>query len=171
MIAALPTVGVPAIAVGGAVYGFVADTDSKILILDAIAEGITVDEFINMLKVTVTNDVDNIAEIIVTGAYNDGTSNLVCTTAQVTFTAENVDGVKETVTYDIVMLGDANCNGRMDSGDVIKIKRHYQELQSLTGLAMIAADCNRNGRLEAGDAVKIKNKYQNGEGYVTSLKN
>ena len=130
----------------------------------------TVEDFIKLIQVTVTNDVDNIAEIIVTGAYNNGTSNLICTTSQVTLIAENVDGVKETVTYDIVILGDANCNGRMDSGDVIKIKRHYQELQSLTGLALIAADCNRNGKLESGDAVKIKNKYQNGENYITALK-
>lgn len=169
IIAALPTVSVPAMPVGNAIYGFKVDADSKLLIIDAVAEGITVEEFLKLINVAVTNDVDNIAEIIVTGAYNNGTSNLVCTTSQITFTAENVDGVKETVTYDIVMLGDANCNGRMDSGDVIKIKRHYQELQSLTGLALIAADCNRNGRLESGDAVKIKNKYQNGENYVTAL--
>ena len=85
-------------------------------------------------------------------------------------TAENVDGVKATVTYDIVVMGDTNCNGRVESGDAVKIDRHFKGQQKLTGLVFLAADSNRNGRLESGDAVKIMVKYQNGASYVTALK-
>lgn len=166
VIAALPTIGAPSVTVGGLVFGYVVDSEGGILILDAVTGGITIDQFRDLVKIPMTNDFDGVPEVTVDGAYGD----LLCTTAKITLTAENADGIKASVSYDIVIIGDTNCNGRVDCGDAVKIERHYQELQSLTGLALIAADCNRNGRLESGDAVKIMVKFQIGENYVTALK-
>lgn len=166
VIDALPTIGAPSVTVGGAIFGYVTDTEGGILILDAVTEGITLEQFRELVKIPMTNDFDGIPEVTVEGAYGD----LLCTAAKITLTAENADGIKASVSYDIVIIGDTNCNGRVDCGDAVKIERHYQELQSLTGLALIAADCNRNGRLESGDAVKIMVKFQIGENYVTALK-
>lgn len=170
IIAALPTIGAPTVPTGGLVFGSITDTENNILILDAVTDGITIEEFSAVVSIPMTNDFDNKPEVTVTGAYNNGTSNLICTTSKITLTAENADGVKASVTYDVVMIGDTNCNGRVECGDVVKIERHYQNLQELTGLALVAADCNRNGRLESGDAVKIMVKFQTGENYVTALK-
>jgi len=170
VIAALPTIGLPNMAIGGKIYGFLAAEDSKILFIDAVKDGITVEEFQTLIGIAMTNDFDNLPEVTVTGAYNNGSANLICTTAKVTLTAENADGVKVSVTYDIVVMGDSNCNGRVESGDVIKIERHYLGIQNLSGLALLAADSNRNDRLESGDIVKITTKYLDGDDYVTALK-
>ena len=171
VIAALPTVGIPNLPVGGSVYGFLVDKDAKILFVDAVRSGVTVDEFVAQLTATVTNDVDNMPEITVEGAYDNGGTALICTTSKVTLVAENKDGVKATAIYDIVVMGDTNCNGTVESGDAVKIDRHYKGLQELIGLAYLAADSNRNGRLESGDAVKIMVKYQDGANYETALIN
>lgn len=169
VLAALPTISAPSFVTGDAIYGFVTDAENNILILDAIASGLTVDQFRAMLIAAMTNDFDGKVEVTVADTANYRGSELLCTTAKVTLTAENEDGVKASVTYDVVMLGDTNCNGRVEAGDGIKIKNHYQGVQEMTGLALMAADCNRNGRLEAGDGIKIKVKFQMGESYVSAL--
>ena len=169
VLVALPTLGTPNLPVGGEVYGFLADTDKNILFVDIIKDGMTVDEFKNLLSAAFTNDADNKVAITVSGAYTRGTTDFICTTAKVTLVVENADGIKATATYDIVVMGDTNCNGRVESGDAVLIDKHYRGLQTLTGLELVAADTNRNGRLESGDAVKIMVKYQNAANYVTAL--
>jgi hypothetical protein len=103
--------------------------------------------------------------MVVTGANN----NLVCTTSKVTVTAESATGNKVSATYDIVIMGDTNCNGRIESGDAVKIDRHFRGQITMVGLEFLAADSNRNSRLESGDAVKVMVKYQNSAKYVTAL--
>ena len=169
VLAALPTISTPSFVTGDAIYGYLVDVESNIVILDAIAAGVSVEQFRELLIAALTNDADNKVEIIITGTASYRGSELLCTTSQVTLIAENADGVKASVTYDVVMLGDTNCNGRVEAGDGIKIKNHYQGVQELTGLALIAADSNRNGRLEAGDGIKIKVKFQMGDTYVSAL--
>ena len=170
VIAALPTIGVPNMPVGGSVYGFLVDANAKILFVDTVKTGMNVDTFKSLLTAAVANDADNKPEITVQGTYNNGGTALICTTSKVTLIAENVDGVKVTTIYDVVVMGDTNCNGKIDSGDAVKIDQHYRGLQKLTGLVFLAADTNRNGRLESGDAVKIMVKYQNSADYVSALK-
>ena len=170
VIAKLPTVGTPNLPVGGNVYGFLADEANKILLLDVGKDGMTTAEFKRLLSVAITGDADNSVAILVENEYNKNGVGLICTTSKVTLTAENADGKAASATYDIVIMGDTNCNGRVESGDTVKIDRHYRGFIELTGLVFLAADTNRNGRLESGDAVKVMVKYQNSAAYTTALK-
>ena len=163
--AVIPTLGVPNIPVGGNIYGFLVDSVNNILLVDTVKSGLTVEQFISLLQVAVTNDADNKAAMVVTGSNN----NLVCTTSKVTLTSESVTGHKVSATYDIVIMGDTNCNGRIESGDAVKIDRHFRGQIAMVGLEFLAADSNRNSRLESGDAVKVMVKYQNSAKYVTAL--
>jgi len=167
VIAKLPTVGVPVIPTGDKVYGYMADPDAGIIFIDAAANGITVEEFTKLISAAVTNDTDGKAEIKVEGFTE---TNLICTTAKVTLTAQNIDGVLAVATYDIVVMGDTNCNGRIESGDGVRIDKHYLGAGEMSGLVLLAADTNRNGRIESGDGVKIDVKYLNGAKYTTALK-
>ena len=88
-------------------------------------------------------------------------------------TASNASGGSATVTYTVIILGDTNCNGRIESGDATRISLHYAGVRTMTGDALLAADANRNGRVESGDAVKISVKYAyawNDKSYASSLR-
>jgi hypothetical protein len=167
VIAMLPTVGVPVIPTGDKVFGYLADPDAGIIFVDAVAGGLSVEEFTKLLSAAVTNDADGKAVIKVEG-YTE--TNLICTTAKVTLIAENIEGVQSVATYDIVVVGDTNCNGRIESGDGVRIDKHYLGITEMSGLVLLAADTNRNGRIESGDGVKIDVKYLNGAKYTTALK-
>ncbi|MBR6920737.1 MAG: dockerin type I repeat-containing protein, partial [Clostridia bacterium] len=69
----------------------------------------------------------------------------------------------------VVILGDVNKNGRIDSGDAKLMIDHYMGNRKLTGDALIAVDVNRNGRVDSGDAVKNTIKYSSPSDYTTSL--
>ena len=72
--------------------------------------------------------------------------------------------------YTVIIMGDTNCNGKIDSGDAVKMRNHYFGTATLSGVALEAADMNRNGKVDAGDAVKNRVKYQNWSGYRSALK-
>ena len=72
--------------------------------------------------------------------------------------------------YTVIIMGDTNCNGKIDSGDAVKMRNHYFGTATLSGVALEAADMNRNGKVDAGDAVKNRVKYQNWRGYRSALK-
>lgn len=72
--------------------------------------------------------------------------------------------------YTVIIMGDTNCNGKIDSGDAVKMRNHYFGTATLSGVALEAADMNRNGKVDAGDAVKNRVKYQNWSGYRSTLK-
>ena len=78
--------------------------------------------------------------------------------------------------YIIVIMGDTNCNGRIDGGDATQMMNHFYGKNLLTGYALMAGDVNQNGRIEAGDARKNQIKFLNGSSadaiqYVTALEN
>ena len=80
---------------------------------------------------------------------NDG---IVATGDKVTITVGN-----ETKTYEIVIYGDVNGDGKIAATDYVRIKNHIMEITLLTGVYMEAADVDRNSKIAATDYVKIKN--------------
>ena len=144
--------------------------------LDVQAEGITKAELETILNVGVENDADNTAQITVHNFVNYKDRNLIPTGTKITLEAENVKGAKVTKEYIIIIMGDANCNGRTEAGDATMMTNHYYGTNLLTGYALLAADINQNNRVEAGDARKNQVKYLEGSApsairYVTALKN
>ncbi|MBQ3101020.1 MAG: dockerin type I repeat-containing protein, partial [Clostridia bacterium] len=142
-----------------------------ILYLDGAAEGITVEELINILSKTgVTNDADKKVAVEVKNAATNGNKKLVPTGATVTLTAENSVGVTASETYTIVVLGDVNCNGLIDNNDAVLMQLHYLDTKKITdALKLDAADVNRNGKLDNNDAVKNTVKYILPEKYKSNL--
>ncbi|MBQ2729875.1 MAG: dockerin type I repeat-containing protein, partial [Clostridia bacterium] len=151
------------------VFGWI--VEGGILYIDAKAEGITVEELGALLKATgVFFDANNEAAVSISGAEAYGDKMLVPTGATVTLTAENSKGDKDTATYTIVVIGDVNCNGRIESNDAVLMQQHFLGKYEITdALALDAADVNRNGRIESNDAVLDKVKFVNPEDYKTKL--
>ena len=163
-----PAIGIPSLT-GDNVYGFNVDYANKILYIDAEKTGLTVEQFVDQLKTSVFNDSDNEAEVVVTyqGKVLSGIE-LIRTESQVSLIAEN-ENDKVTVKYDVVVIGDVNRNGEVDSGDATLIQRYFFKEVELTELQADAADTNRSGEIESGDAVKNQVKYNDAANYQSNL--
>ena len=72
----------------------------------------------------------------------------------------DISKVTEDMTVHAVymLLGDANCDGKITTGDAVCILRHVAELQELPGNALITADMNKDGNVNTGDAVLVLRK-------------
>ena len=66
-------------------------------------------------------------------------------------------------------MGDVNCNGETDAGDMVLMRRHFQGVRTLTGVALLAADTNLDGEVNAGDMVRNRRKFQDWAGYVSKV--
>lgn len=105
---------------------------------------------------------DNSAEVTVNSGLT--AAGLVANGAGISVTGGHAGS------YTVIIMGDTNCNGKIDSGDAVKMRNHYFGTATLSGVALEAADMNRNGKVDAGDAVKNRAKYQNWSGYRSALK-
>jgi uncharacterized repeat protein (TIGR02543 family) len=53
--------------------------------------------------------------------------------------------------YELVILGDANGDGTINSGDLFRVQQHLLNLKSLEGIYRMAADYNKDDELNSGD--------------------
>ncbi len=60
-------------------------------------------------------------------------------------------------TFEMVIYGDVNGDGKMTAGDYVKIRNHIMESSKLDGIYLSAADYDANGKITAGDYVKVRN--------------
>ena len=167
----LPTVGEPIILIANKVVSYQVDRENKILYLDTHKDGVTVGQLEALLEATaVTGDSDGKVAIKVVNKTGLAliSTDLVPTGATITLIAANEAG-EATADYTIVVVGDVNCNGRIESNDSVLISQHYLGVKLLTGMALEAADTNRNGRLESNDAALIAVKYVNPDRYQSHL--
>ena len=58
--------------------------------------------------------------------------------------------------YDVVVLGDINKDGNVNSGDLLKIRQHMLRTNSLSGIDFTAANLNFDGYVNSGDLLKIR---------------
>ena len=162
------------------ILGFEFNMSEGVLILDILdpesktnrthaGNGITADELLKCLDYNTEYAGQITASLTSDGKKLSGTS-LVPTGARLTVTASNPDSISvSTLACTIVILGDVNKNGRIDSGDAKLMIDHYMGKRKLTGDALTAADVNRNGRVDSGDAVKNTIKYSSPSDYTTAL--
>jgi len=69
-----------------------------------------------------------------------------------------VDGVK----YDsatIIIKGDLNGDGEINSTDYLRIKEYFLGTFKLNSVALKAADIDRNGEIESADYMKMKSHF------------
>lgn len=73
---------------------------------------------------------------------------------------------KEDVDYNLVILGDPNGDGIINSADLLKIVKHLKGTATLEGTTLRAADCNNDGTINSADLLKIV-KYLKETGSIT----
>ena len=62
-------------------------------------------------------------------------------------------------TYCVIVKGDVNGNGKIDTADYAMIKRTYLRTFTLTDLQSRAADINGNGKIDTSDYAMVKRHY------------
>lgn len=83
----------------------------------------------------------------ITGGTN--TSSVFGTGAKITL---------EGKTYNLVMLGDVNGDGKISPADYVKVKNKITGASSMNAVTEKAADVNKDGKISPADYVKIKNQ-------------
>lgn len=71
-----------------------------------------------------------------------------------TVTITGSDGSK---TYEVVIYGDVNGDGKVSAVDYMKIKNYILKKSTIKGANLEAADVNKDGKISAVDYMKIKN--------------
>ena len=85
-----------------------------------------------------------------------GSTSLTVYTAGVSNTEGTAGRTSKTKTWDAILMGDVNGNGRVDIGDAVTIVNRLVGKTSETFVEK-ASDTNKNGGLDIGDAVTIVN--------------
>ena len=149
------------------IAGSTVNYDKMMIAIDGHISGITVGEFKALLKLK-ANNADSIEIIIGDGTLSD--SDLIVNGAKLTAIAKrnNVDEV-DVISYTVVVMGDINCNGRVEVGDAVLISRMLVGEYEFNEIQALASDTNCNGRTDIGDATRIANKIVDWDNYESML--
>ena len=79
------------------------------------------------------------------------TTGLIATGQKISIT---ING--STKTYNVIIRGDINGDGKISAQDFSRVKSHILGATSLTGASIYAADANKDGKISAQDFSKIK---------------
>lgn len=87
----------------------------------------------------------------------DKTGTAITDTESMLATGNTV--IIDEVVYTVVKLGDVNSDGKINSGDLLRVKKHLLNAISLENTAESnSADLTKDGKINSGDLLKIK-KY------------
>ena len=106
---------------------------------------------------SIKNEIDNVTSIKDSNG-NEMTSGLVGTGCKVTANGKE---------YTVVKMGDAQGDGNINSGDLLKIKKYLLGDSTLGGAYYEASDTNFDNNINSGDLLKIK-KYLLGDGSLST---
>ncbi len=173
--AKLPFIHIPEVkvdAVDGTIRGAKVDVDNKNIFIDVNPDGFTAKEFVD---VTFKTENATVVEQSITnynGAVVRGDDDRICTGDIVTLVAKNADGVEVMVTYNIIVMGDANRDGKINSRDLVLMKLAYVGDVSLENTSFLAGDMNFDGKINSRDTVACEIKYVvwSENGYISQLK-
>lgn len=118
--------------------------------------GLSVGSDISILKTKIANVKSNAKVTLLSSDGSIKNSGIVKTGDKV-----KVELPKETKTYEIVIYGDVNGDGKISASDYVKIKNHIMDVSHLSGVYKSASDVNKDGKISASDYVKIKNYIMN----------
>lgn len=110
--------------------------------------GQDISEFVKKVKA-----VDSSSSVTVKNSNGSTiSSGLLATGQSVSITSNGTSN-----TYQIVIYGDTNGDGKILANDYVFIRNYIMKTGSLSGAYMMAADVNRDGRVLANDYVLIRN--------------
>ena len=156
----------PAFTAGEGVFGGKADTDKGVVYLDVAPGGVSEGAIAPCvtMKAKNTETVSFAFRAGVTGGQK------VATGSTMVATAKNSDYAgSDTRSYTVIVLGDVNGNGRVDSADAAMIAQFAAGKLTLSDNALLAADANRDGVVNAKDAKLICQKVVRTDAYKTPL--
>ena len=110
--------------------------------------GLSVKNFLSHVNFTVEN-AETITVTITNGTTVRGDDDLICAGDVITVAATNANGVQITVAYTIVVMGDADGDGRVNNRDLGWLQKYINEWD-VTG-NVYAADMDSNGRVNNHD--------------------
>lgn len=149
---------------GSGLLGARVNESAGTILLDTAVYGMSGDNLTKQITITATN-----AEKVKI-SYEKLASSNVTTGTVLTASATNYDySGQVTKSYELIVLGDVNRNGRIDSADANLIVCHYVGQVSLSGAALKAADVNCDGTVDATDADVLCRKYIRRDSYSSYL--
>ncbi len=172
VLAKLPYIHVPTVSVENAdvICGGKVDADAQYIYLDSAPTGLKTSDFNSYVNFVIDNAAES-SIVIARGNKVRGENDLVCTGDVVTVIARNADGVEVEVSYTIIIMGDANCDGKLNARDTALMKAAFVGELSLDGDGALAADMNFDGKLNARDTAACDSKFVNwNDGYNTLIK-
>lgn len=146
---------------GELIRGSASDLENKILYLDSTPEGLTEAQFKQLVKFNYGDG--KTAEITIENANRDpANQKYLANGSEVCCLVEDDNGDIHENWFTVIIMGDVNKNGKVDSNDISMIVKNYlgdtgeQETDEAAGLA---ADMNRNKKLwDSNDALQIMKK-------------
>ncbi len=154
----------PTIKKGGNLLGAYLDLELNTIFLDAVGTGLSTEDLTK--AVSMRADFAEEVQFAYIGDADGYAANGMTLIAK----AKNHDyNGSVNKSYQVVLLGDVNGNGRIDAGDASLISFHVGGSRELTGAALLAADANRDGVVNAADAAFICRKYVRPNQYATPL--
>ena len=112
--------------------------------------GFTLGEDVSKIIINLRNNnsVKNVK--ILDSKNNEIISGIVSTGQKIIVTTDTTE------TYNVVVFGDTNGDGKISAQDFSKIKSHILKSSTLTGSYISAADVNKDGKVSAQDFSKVK---------------
>lgn len=154
------------------------DSETTNLYLDVQPEGITVSEFMKLVKFTAKDGFQvEVGELMPNDAGFSGADELVRNGSSITCTAVDKNKKAHTTTFHIIILGDVNKSGKLDTNDCWIIAASYSgnmkmPLSERDQASQYAADVNGNGcYTDSNDVWQILRKlnYWDTEHYTSVL--
>ena len=124
---------------------------------DKYLSGIAVGTNISIIKEKILNANKNATVTLKNSSSKDKNSGTIATGDKVTVTVGN-----ETKTYEIVIYGDVNGDGKIDNIDFIRTKKYLLNSITLSGPYKEATDASKDGKIDNVDFIRLK-KYLLGD--------
>ena len=156
----------PSFTAGEGVFGGAADADKQVVYLDVAPGGVSE----GAIAPCMTMQAKNTETVSFTFRAGVTGGQKIATGSTMVATAKNPDYAgSDSRSFTVIVLGDVNGNGRVDSADAALIAQFAAGKLSLSDHALLAADANRDGVVNAKDAKLICQKVVRTDAYQSPL--
>jgi len=140
------------------------DESAGMILLDTAVSGLSGDKLAGQITVPAGN-----AEKVTISYQNTASGNVITGTTLIAAATNHDYSGSVTKSYKLIVIGDVNGNGRIDSADANLIVCHAAGLKTLSGDALQAADADGNGVVNTADADLLCRKYIRRDSYSSPL--